>query len=417
MIEVTLAANIVHKVLFDGRNYVDAVDDVFPNERKTFQSSNISVFLAKLTLKHYYLFENVVNEYKIELKKNEKCLLYVVLANNFYGKFIPRNNINSFLESKFASELFSKISPILKRKESLEDLITFEKDSDFYYATKYNVPIWLIHMWRKHFDDDYVKEFLEASMNYNHQSYVVNSLKSSTNKLLLKYPDFSSPFDDVLIYNGTKRYNLTQEFKNDEYFDTKIGFKVLIDEVFNPFDEVLLYSGYDDDFVKTAIVKTNGKQSLNVACPSFDRRAELLRFIRENKIKNVNLFTASDEFSLKAGVSYKLDTVVVFPESTRFDIVSKYPDFLLHFDRDSLDSIIEGEKFALELCSNHVDDEGTLVYIVNTLNKKESTLVVSEFLEKHPEFVLDREEQLIVSHPFATTMYYAIMNRRGENND
>ena len=47
MVEIRLASNILKLVLKDGKNYVDAVDEIFPNERTTFQASNISVALAK----------------------------------------------------------------------------------------------------------------------------------------------------------------------------------------------------------------------------------------------------------------------------------------------------------------------------------------------------------------------------------
>ena len=272
-------------------------------------------------------------------------------------------------------------------------------------------------MWRKHYGDEYCEEFLSSSLNYNFQSYVVNTLKTTTDKILMKYPELSSPFDEMLLYNGTTRYQLTPECKNGDYFDVKIAFKALIDEYFNPNFEVLLYSGYDDDFAKTAIVKTNRKQSLNLVVPSVDSRVDLLRFIRLNEIRNVNLFEANDEYSLKAGVSYKVDLVVVFPHCTRFDIVSKYPDFLLHFDRSELDKIIEEEKAALELCSSHVADGGELLYVVNTLNKKESNLIISDFLSKHPEFELDKEEQMISSHPFMTTMYHAHLIKKEAEHD
>lgn len=417
MVEIRFAAKIVYLVIVDGRDYVKAVDEVFPKERKIFQSSNLSVALAKQTIKHYYLYENIINELKIELEPKQKCLVYVVLTNIFYSKLLNNNSSISFLEGEIPQEQFIKLLPILKRKEPLEDLISFEKDSNFYYATKYNVPIWLVHMWRKHYGDDLTKEFLEASNSHELQSYVVNNLKTSIDRLLLKYPDFSSPFEDVLIYKGNKRYQLTPEFKNDEYIDVKIGFKSLIDTCYNPYEEMLIYSGYDDDFVKTAIIKSLKKQSINVAVPNFNARAELMRFIRVNDVHNVNLFGAEDIYGMKAGVSYKQDIVIVFPKCTRFDIVSKYPDFLLHIDRDQLDGIIEGEKKALELCYDYVNEDGILLYVVNTLNKKESTLIIKEFLESHPDFILDREEQLIPSHPFETTMYYAFMHRKASDND
>lgn len=416
MVEIRLAAKILDLVLVDGKRYIDAVDEVFPTERKTFQSSNISVLLAKESLKHYFLYEHLLQRFTVNFSPKQKSLFFVILTNNFYLHLLSKNNCNSFFEKEIPESEFVKAKKILEYKGSLEELISFEKDSDFYYATKYNVPIWLIHMWRKHYGDELVNKFLEASIAYNYQCYVVNSLKTSTEVLLKQYPDFSSPFEDMLIFNGTKRYQLTDSFKNYDYIDVKIGFKTLIDEIFNPYEEVLLYSGYDDDFAKTMIIKTQGKQGLHLVVPNLNQRVELMKFIRTNKLRNINFFEAKDEYGLKAGVTYKQSKVVVFPLSTRFDIVSKYPDFLLHFDRDDLDGIIQGEKDTLELCSKWVDDDGELVYVVNTLNKKESTVLIKEFLENHPDFSLEKEEQEIASDPFMTTMYYAVL-RRGEKHD
>ena len=417
MVEIRLASKIVKLVLVNHVTYIAAVDEVFPNERKTFQSSNISVFLAKQTIKHFFLFENLYHQKNLDLNDDKKILLFVVLTNNLFANILNKNSCASFLEGEIGKEEFEKIVPVLKHKGEIEELICFEKDSDFFYATKYNVPIWLVHMWRKHYDDDLIKDFLEAAQNYDLQSYAVNTFKSSTEEILEKYPQLESPFENALIFNGTTRYQTTEEFKNDKYFDVKLAFKSLIDDYVNSEDEVMLYSGYEDDFAKAAIVNTQGKAGLNLIVPDMSYRYDVLRFIRINKLRNINMFQANDEYGFDAGISYKQNTVIVFPESSRFDIATKYPDFLLRFDRESLDKLIEDERHALELCSKYVEDGGTLVYIVNTLNKKESYNIISEFLLKHPRFKLIRDNQLTASHPFGTTMYYAVLTLEGESND
>lgn len=417
MVEITYAAKIVSRVINDGKTFVESVDEFFPNERKNFSSVNISVRLAFHTLKHFYLYEHIVNTINIRPPKNKKCMLYVVLTNNFYCRLIPVNYANGFLSTFFLEKEYEKLRPILKRKEPLEDLIVFEKESDYYFATRYNTPVWLAHMWRKHFGDETTASFLNACLKFDLQSFAVNTLKTTIKDLMKKYPDLENPFSNLLIYHGTKRFSTTQEYRNDEFFKIKIEFQSLIDDLYDEHSEVLIYSGYDDDFVKGAIVKSERKQSLNVVVPNLDKRGELMRFIRTNDIHNVNLFEANDEYSLKAGVSYKQDIVVCFPNNSRFDILSTYPDYLLHFDKDNLDKLIADEANALELCSKCVNDDGILLYMVNTLNKKESSKIIDEFLEKHPEFSLEKSEQLITSHPFATTVYYAILRPRRVEND
>ena len=133
MIEIKLASDIVRKVIVDGKDYVDAVDEVFPEERKIFKSSNISVLLARKTISHYFLFENILHEYSVTLNSKNKSLLYVILANIHYVKVISKNTCVSFLKGEIPYDEYRKIEPVLLRKEPLEELISFEPDSDFYY--------------------------------------------------------------------------------------------------------------------------------------------------------------------------------------------------------------------------------------------------------------------------------------------
>ena len=128
MVEVRFAAKIVHLVIFEGRTYLDAIDEIFPDERKIFQSSNLSVALAKEAIRHFYLYENIINELKIDLNSKQKSLVYVTLSDIFYTKLLNTNNLISFLQGEIPTDEFKKLLPLLKRKEPLEDMISFEKD-------------------------------------------------------------------------------------------------------------------------------------------------------------------------------------------------------------------------------------------------------------------------------------------------
>lgn len=417
MIEIKYGAQLLNLVIHDGKTFRSAIYELFPDEKKNFMSANISIALCFYAIKHYFLFENIVNGLGINLSRDKKSLFYICLANNFYKKVIPVNSVNHYCETVLTSEEFKAVLPILKRKENLEEMITFEKDSDFYYATKYNIPIWIIHMWRKQYGSEVINDFLDSLMKIGYQTYSINTLRTSTEKILAKYGDFTSPFENCVMYQGLKRYFNTEEYKRGDYFILRLGYKCLFDQIIDPDEEMLLYSGLNDYIVKEIIVKGDKKQSLNIAVPDLNKRPEIFRFLRENNIKNVNLFEAKDYFSLKAGMSYKVDKVIVFPDSSHFDLACTYPDYLFHFDRDDLDGIIQKEKDVLELCSGCVSDGGLLFYIVDTLNKKESEQIISDFLAKHKDFERIIEKQYLPSHPFSTLFYYAILSKKEESND
>lgn len=416
MIEIQYAAQITKLVVFEGMTFRSAIDEIFPQERKNFVSSNISLSLAFHAIRHYYLFENILVSSGLDLSKNIKSMIYVVLANNFYKKIIPSNSANGFIKGIVGEEDYRVLLPILKRTQPLEALITFEKNTDSYFATKYNIPHWVIHMWRRQYGDKQTIEFLESMMKIGFQSYSVNTLKTSTDELLKKYPEFSSPFENLVVYEGMKRFFNTKEYLNDEYFLLKVAYKCILEDLVDKNEEVLLFSAFNDGIVKELVANSGGEQSINIAVPKLDKRLEVMRFLRKSGLRNINLFEANDIFSLKAGLSYQVEKVIVYPDSTHFDLASTYPDYLFHVDQDKLDETIKKEAENLELCSNAVMEGGTLVYIVDTLNKKESEQIIADFLSKHPEFSCVSKQQYLPSHPFSTLFYYAVLEK-GVAND
>ena len=62
-------------------------------------------------------------------------------------------------------------------------------------------------------------------------------------------------------------------------------------------------------------------------------------------------------------------------------------------------------------------NDGQIIYIVDTLNKKESVDVVSTFLKEHSNFELIEEKQCFPFDKYDTAMYYAVLKAKGNEND
>jgi 16S rRNA C967 or C1407 C5-methylase (RsmB/RsmF family) len=76
-----------------------------------------------------------------------------------------------------------------------------------------------------------------------------------------------------------------------------------------------------------------------------------------------------------------------------------------------MDALFVQEKEILEETSKFVAENGTLIYLVYTISKKEGHSTVSDFLLAHPEFSLVKEEQRFPFDEYDTAMYYAVMKK------
>ena len=63
----------------------------------------------------------------------------------------------------------------------------------------------------------------------------------------------------------------------------------------------------------------------------------------------------------------------------------------------------------------HLNDKATLVYCVRTLGKKETFLLIEEFLKAHPEFELVKEKQFFPYEEENSILYYAILRKKAND--
>jgi 16S rRNA C967 or C1407 C5-methylase (RsmB/RsmF family) len=132
--------------------------------------------------------------------------------------------------------------------------------------------------------------------------------------------------------------------------------------------------------------------------------------IKTANYKNINFFGA-DPLAMDAAISRPQDLVICAPNSSNFDLIREYPDYLLHFKKEGMDALFEKEKTMLEGTSKFVAEHGTFIYMIYTISKKEGHQTISDFLVLHPEFKMVREAQLFPYEDLDTALYYAVMKK------
>ena len=82
------------------------------------------------------------------------------------------------------------------------------------------------------------------------------------------------------------------------------------------------------------------------------------------------------------------------------------------FDTSKLDSIIENEFLKLSDSTQYIGDNGLLVYVVPTLNIKETMIITNKFLNAHKEFSKVKEETFFPFEKDNSILYYAIFQKK-----
>ena len=103
------------------------------------------------------------------------------------------------------------------------------------------------------------------------------------------------------------------------------------------------------------------------------------------------------------------------PDSSRFNLLQVLPDYFLRFDIEKLDELIANQVKALNEAANQVEDGGYLLYLVDTVSKKENSGVINEFLKGHPEFSLIQDKLYFPYKKYGGSYFYAVLKKENKN--
>ena len=86
-----------------------------------------------------------------------------------------------------------------------------------------------------------------------------------------------------------------------------------------------------------------------------------------------------------------LDAVLLDAPCSGLGVMAGKPDLKMRVKEDEIENTIRTQKALLDTCCNYVKVGGTLVYSTCTLLKDENENQVRAFLERHPEFEMDKK--------------------------
>ena len=363
--------------------------------------------LVGCELRHHLLFETLIKD-DLELDDNAGYSAFLLLLANhhFYLKFDEQELIA--ITAKESGKDAKEIKEFLANHDDKNELIPtkYPKGSFEYLSLRYNTPIWLVKMLNKHFGRGLAFKVLQVNTRPVVQAYKLNGIELGR---VLVNPNFAvAPIDDMALYIGKGSAKGTDFYKNKEIIPEKMAFKATLDSIdVKPMSSIAYFSGYSNTMYIDLALRVPTSH-IDVVTPDITLSTEVKRHISTYNLKNVSCFEEKAA-NLLACISDKVDYFFMLARNSNFELLRTNADYFLRFSRDELDSIMNEQRYSLEEAASLVNDGGELIYMIPTLNKKESKQIINEFLLIHQEYSLVEEKQYFPFEELNSTLYVARM--------
>ncbi len=411
MKELTIARDGLVKIVSEDVTFKKVLKLLFPRNSQDKKYLSIVSSLLGCELRHHLLFTELLKKEE-NLTIEEESLIRLALANHLFLRKLDEEKVLQFLKENLNEKYSDNLKKLLAFQGQVSEIIDIDHSSIEYISLRFNSPTWLIKMWNKHYGKGLTFKTLKANCAPSQNYYRIDTKLKKEAPFSDESKFLPTEVSDVYKYVDKESLKKLPAYQNGSIFLIKSEVKAILDKYYNPLlNECLLYSGEDDAIVKEFYLRSEGKTGINLVVPDISKRAEILRLIRVNNIKNINLFMANDPVGYQTGISHPQELVFVYPTSSSFSRIQMYPDYLLHFKKDSFDELIKKQKEVLYDLSKFVLPGGTLIYMVDTLNKKESSSIVTNFLLDNTSFSLVEELQLFPFENGNSTLYYAVMKK------
>lgn len=417
MNELTLVSQVLSQIIDQNLHFSDALKNVV-QQSPIPVSQGLIRSLTSCELHHHRLLEHVVNRFVPNLSKEDRLYIQAAIGNNVFVRRLPLQDVVIDLQTFLTNRQISK--PITDNLLALaspgKSLIDpqVKENSIPYISIKFNTPEWLVLMWVKHFGFALTLKILATNNKPVLQACRVNTLRTTTEKLLASYPELTeTPVEDTVIYQSKEPLKNHPAYAQNLIFQQRLAITDIMKQFSfdNVKGEMLLVETRPQALYLELPIYTEQKIRINVVTNSIERKLAMQKSIQSFQLKNIVLYE-SEPKGLVTYLSKKQDVVLVVPQCSKFDLIRSLPDFFIHFRQENLDTLIASQKEALLESSQFVEEGGLLFYGVNTLNHKEGKILIEEFLESNPHFKLIQEFQYYPFDKHNTALYVAAMRKQ-----
>lgn len=352
-------------------------------------------------LRNYSYLENQWRSYAKHTKAKTALAIDMAIYELFFTNSKEYAIVNETVELVNKNDR-AFVNAILRRvqKEGKKD---FEDP-----CIQYSHPDWIYKMWKAHYGEETTLRIMQADLEIPNVIGRINPLKITKEEL---EKDSSITFinDYCFIKEGSI-------LSMDEFQEGK----VLIQ---NPssIEPVLALQLIDDLKVLDVCAAPGTKTQLIssfmhntgevIACDLYEHRLQLINQLMD-KCGNTNVQTKVNDATVSTFEEESFDRVLCDVPCSGLGDLSHKPEIKWHLKPENIDEIIQTQAKILDVSSKYLKKGGILVYSTCTLNKKENTFQVKNFLKTHENYVLESEKTIFQFEKYHDGFYVAVLRKQ-----
>ena len=306
------------------------------------------------------------------------------------------------------------IAPYLEEKKLVPEDI--EVGSFDFLSYRYNTPVSVIKMWNKQFGHVTTSRILKANSKPAPTVVRINNKLISDDDFFNQYPDFERcDVPGMALFKGEGRFKNHPVNEKGLVTALPLAIKEMVDEGdADILRGIAIYAEYPNDLLSELMIRFDNLSNIEFIAGTYNAFINTKNFSNKNSIKGINVYEANAS-SIITCVSKPVHTFIVMPDSSRLNLLQVLPDYFLRFDIEKLDELIANQLKALNEAANQVEDGGYLLYLVDTVSKKENSGIINEFLKEHPDFSLINDKLYFPYKKYGGSYFYAVLKKETNN--
>ena len=412
----SLAKDILQKIIVEKIPFSLALKQAFKKGDISKEDRSVISAVVGCSLRHFIVMERLIKDAYQDIESDGFAALLVAFSNAMFIKKMNQDECDALAQS-FLKEDDQKvgefIAPYLEGKKLVPEEI--EVGSFEFLSYRYNTPLPIIKMWNKQFGQVTTSRILKANSKPSPVVLRINNVKNSDEEFFNQYPEFeATDIPGVALYKGDNKFKNSSACEKQLASVLTPAFKEMLDDG----DVDLLrgfavYAEYPNDLFVELSSRFNNINNVEFVAGSYSAFINTKNALAKSNINGVNVYEAGVS-SIITCISKPVHTFLVMPDSSRLNLLQVLPDYFLRFDIEKLDELIANQGKALQEASAQVEDGGYLLYLVDTISRKETMGLIAEFLKNNENFSLVRDKQYFPYKKYGGSYYFAVL-KKGAN--